>query len=299
MKKHRFIFTVLAITSFASVMVFPQTASAKAVKTPSSLRGTWYHYDSDSASYEKIHATKYHFKIFGVYGTSNYSGVKFPSYASGHADMFVHKTAKGYYQIGKYGTDDVSMWKRVTHKDHTTLKQPWHEIPDTGTYVDYWYKTKATARQPNVSYKVAKTNGFYFEKYSPAYLQADYGPQKLYTSAKNAQNKRGSHITVKSIYKKYSARWDNGNKSDVLRVRLNSKTYYIDVDGEFQPYNSWKDGKTINSPYSPHSNSKIVIRHGDKFGKANYWDKVVHYRSGTLATNSWKLKNGGWVTYNY
>lgn len=143
--------------------------------------------------------------------------------------------------------------------------------------------------------KVAKTNDFFYKKYTPAYLQADYGPQKLYTSSENAQKKRGAHITVKSIYKKYYARWDDGNNSNVLRIRLNSETYYINGNGEFQPYNSWKYRKIINSPYSPHSSSKIVLRHGDKYEKINYWDKVVPYHKGTLVTKSWRFRNDKWV----
>lgn len=294
MKKHRLIFALLATVSFAIVVALPQDASAKTVKTPSSLRGNWYHYDSDYGQYAKLHVTKYHFKIYGIQGKSSYSGVKFPSYANGHADMYVSRTPKGYYKVGKYGTDDEGLWKRVAHKGHAALKQPWHEIPNTGTHVDYWYKTKKIAKHPSIKYKVSKFNGFYYDSYTPAYLQADEGPQKLYSSASDAKNKSGHHIMVKSIYKKYSAKWDN-ESNQILRVRVNGTTYYQKDNGGFQSFNSWKDGKVINSPYSPHSSSKIVMRHGDKYGKANYWDKIKHYRDGSLVTKSWRLKNGSWI----
>lgn len=295
MKKHIFAFIGLLTLSTGFALGFTDsTASAKAVKVPSSLRGTWYHYDPSYGSYEKLTATTYHFKISGINGTSSYSGVKFPSYANGHADMYVSKTPKGYYRIGKYGTDDEGMWKRVNHKGHPAIKQPWHEIPDTGTYVDYWYKTKAIAKHPSVKYKASKFNGYYYDKYTPAYLQADEGPQKLYTSASDANSKSGHYITVKSIYKKYYAKWDS-ESNDVIRIRVNGKTYYQKDNSGFQSFNSWKDGNRISSPYSPTSRSKIVMRHGDKYSKSKYWDKVEHYKTGVLILKSWKFTNSGWV----
>lgn len=295
MKKHRITFTVIALMSAcATLSMIDITASAKAVSIPSSLRGTWYHYDSSYGSYEKFHATKYHLKISWINGTSSYSGVKFPGYANGHAEMYVSKTPKGYYKIGAYASDDENFFKRVTHKGHTAIKQPWHEIPDTGTYVNYWYKTKAIAKHPSVKYQTSKFNGYYYDRYTPAYLQADEGPQKLYTSASDANSKSGHYITVKSIYKKYYAKWDSEN-SDVIKIRVNGKTYYQKDNSGFQSFNSWKDGNRISSPYSPTSRSKIVMRHGDKYSKAKYWDKVEHYKTGVLILKSWKLTNSGWV----
>lgn len=296
MKKHRLIFaTIVLFTTGITLTTTGTYASAhlRAVKTPSSLRGTWYHYDSDYGGYEKFHATKYHLKISGLYGTSSYSGVKFPSYASGHADMYVHRTPKGYYDIGKYGTDDVGTYKRVSHKGHATIKQVWHDLPDTGAHVNYWYKSKSIARHPSARYKTSKFNGYYYNRYTPAYLQADEGPQRLYTSASNANSNSGHYITIKSIYKKYSAKWDSED-DDILRVRVNGKTYYQKDNASLQSFNSWKDGKVIYSPYSPHSKPKIVIRHGDKYSKAKYWDKVKYYKDGTLTTDSYTLTNGKW-----
>lgn len=298
MKKHMLIAVCLsALSTTIAVYSTNVSAGAKAVKMPSSLRGTWYHYDPSYDSYAKFHATKYHLTISDVNGISSYSGVKFPAYASGHPVLSVRKTPKGYYKISKYATDDERFFKRVTHKGHIALKEPWHEIPDTGTYVDYWYKTKAAAKSPSTRYKVAKANAFYFSKYTPAYLQADSGSQKAYTSSKNAEKKVGRFIILRSIYKKYSARWDDGNNNDVLRVKTNGKVYYLNLKkGQFQAYNSWKDGKVINSPYSPNSKAKIVMKHGTQYSNAKYWDKVIHYKNGLLVTDSWKRHSDGqWV----
>lgn len=298
MKNHTFMaIGLITLSTVITICSITTPASAKAVKMPASLRGTWYHYDSSYDSYDKFHATKYHLTISRINGNSSYSGVKFPAYAGGNADLSVHKTTKGYYRIGKYGTDDDGLFKRVTHRGHITLKNPWHEIPDTGTHVDYWYKTKAIAKSPSAKYKMAKVNAFYFNKYTPAYLQADSGPQKAYGSSKDAKGKSGRYITIKSIYKAYSARWDDGNNNDVLRIKVNGKIHYLNLkEGELQAYNSWKDGKIINSPYSPSSKSKIVMKHGTKYSNAKYWDKVIHYKNGLLVTDSWKLhSNGKWV----
>jgi len=153
MKKSRLIFVSIALFTIGIVLTTTGadvSAHTRAVKVPASLRGTWYHYDG---SYSKIRATKYHFKTSGSNGRSSFSGVKFPKYASGHADMFVHRTPKGYYNLGKYGTDDVGTFKKVTHKGHAAIKQVWHDLPDTGANVNYWYKTKRIARHPSPKYK--------------------------------------------------------------------------------------------------------------------------------------------------
>ncbi|VDG17605.1 hypothetical protein [Lactiplantibacillus mudanjiangensis] len=136
----------------------------------------------------------------------------------------------------------------------------------------------------------------YDNVYTAAYLQADYKPQKLYTTAKGALNKNGKSITLKSIYKKIAIRWDKKYaKQDLLYVRVNGKTYYKLDTNAIQKFNSWKENKTMLSPYAPSSKSKIVIQKGDKVSTATTWRKVVHYKYGTKTIASWHQKNGLWI----
>lgn len=146
--------------------------------------------------------------------------------------------------------------------------------------------------------KTASTNAFYFNKYTPAYLRVSLGSQYLYSSPNDALNDSGHKTKFSSIYTKVSARWNNGKKDNILRIRWNDKTYFFDnSDGEFQPYNTWIDGQVFNSPYKPVSKnkSKIVIKHGTKISKGNYWDQVKNYKDGMLVDNSYKFSHGKWV----
>lgn len=290
MKLKNVILTGVTALSFGMIVGTSQVSAKTYTTVPSSLRGNWYSYDY-GIGYSKLHATKYTFisDNMALYGN------KFPKYAMGHSQMFVYKNSKGYYNIGKYASDEWPYWKRVTHNGHAAIRQITYMLP--GYITTYWYKSKSIAKHPRMHYTTVNYNGFYFDKYVPAYLQVGEGSQKLYTSSSNAQKKKGKYIKVNSIYRKYYAKWDNGEKNNVLRIRVNSKTYYMNANGAFQPYNSWREDGHIYSPYSPSSISKIVIRHGDKYTTARYWEKSKDYnlKGDIFITDSWKQKNGGWI----
>lgn len=149
MKKNKFILTLLIISSFLIVTILPLTASAKAVKTPSSLRGTWYNYDSNSQTYSKLKITKYHFHISSSGNSISLSGVKYPKYAQGHAELSIYRSKKGNYTIGSYASDEWPSWKRLTHKRHLALRQLSYTLPGPIYYSSFWYKTKAIAKHPS------------------------------------------------------------------------------------------------------------------------------------------------------
>ncbi|WP_172189217.1 hypothetical protein [Lentilactobacillus kribbianus] len=245
---------------------------------PASWRGTYYNSYGDTMKVNK----------YSIYtnGQADYK-----SSWSGWRKLAFAKVSKKYYTLNAYatmGANSSRRWKMYRKGGNTYL----YHIGAMNSRAKWKKYVKP------IKYKTAKYNGFYFDDYSSAYLQADYGSQKLYTSSSSAQKKSGKHITVKSIYHKYYAKWDNEGKDDVLRIRYGSKTYFIKANGEFQPYNSWFDSsiKRIYSPYSPSSKSKIVFPHGEKYSKAKYWSKVQYFRGGTLDTNSWKMNNGKWVS---
>ncbi|MFC6179751.1 hypothetical protein [Lactiplantibacillus daowaiensis] len=54
----------------------------------------------------------------------------------------------------------------------------------------YWYKTKKIAKHPSITYHFSKFNGYYYDHYTPAYLQANADPQKLYTTPAGAIAKK-------------------------------------------------------------------------------------------------------------
>lgn len=281
MKKHRIIFSTVALLATGIALSATNTtanAHSRAVTVPASLRGTWYHYEN--GYYSKIRATKYHFKITGNNGTSSYSGVKFPSYASGRADMYVHRTPKGYYNIGKTGTDDVGTYKRVTHKGHAAIKQPWHEIPDTGTYVDYWYKSKTIAKNPTESgkvhkshFKVAKYSGFVSGAYRTGYLSDSETNYKFYKYDSELEGP-GTKVAFKISNSLTPIKAKKSNTAGLLDVKYNGINAVEDDDSDYHtvlPYNTDKlDGSTVTSHTTPYS-GKAVLKHGTNSKKIKTW----------------------------
>ena len=274
MKNHRLFFATVALLAIEIGLTTTETnanAHSRAVKVPASLRGTWYNYDG---TYNKIRATKYHFKTSGSNGSSSFSGVKFPKYASGHADMFVHRTPKGYYNIGKYGTDNVGTFKKVTHKGHAAIKQVWHDLPDTGAHVSYWYKTKAIAKHPTVQYKfrTATSTDFFYDSWEPAYLDQNSLGLDLFSNKKDVYGGYEPDKTIDSFTTKLYAKWVSKTQSNnTIMVKIGSNIYYAnDSKHDVRPYNANRIGGTITSHFKPTSKSALLKR-GTHIYKGTLW----------------------------
>lgn len=133
------IFTGIASLSIFSIANTIDAGAKKYVKTPTSLRGTWW--INDSGVYQELQITKYHFHIKGTIYSDGISlyGNKFPGYAQGHAQLYIRKNSKGYYYIGAYASDEWSYWKRVKHSGRTAIRQ-YTNLPPNEYAVSYWYK---------------------------------------------------------------------------------------------------------------------------------------------------------------
>lgn len=145
------------------------------------------------------------------------------------------------------------------------------------------------------TYRTLKTNGFYFDKYIPGFLTAG-NTAKVYTTPEDASSQNGTSYELTSIYKEMYIKWNNGNNDDILKINYDGNIYYYnDKDGVFQPYNSFRDGNGISSPYSPNSKSKIYLKHGTNIYNGTRWDQVTTYKGGLLISKSYKFKNDHWV----
>ncbi|KRO28222.1 hypothetical protein [Lactiplantibacillus fabifermentans] len=290
--------TLILGTTVIGIAMPAQAATHKTTTVPTSIQGTWYHYNKTYQRYDTVQATKTSFNTKSALATNwtKLSGTKFPSYALGHSELAVKKQAKGYYLIAKYATDGSPLWKKVTYSGHAALQAIRPATAESnGGPTTYYYQTKKIAKQPVVPFKVAKNDNFSSKKYAAVYVQADYkAPVKLYSSVKNAQKKRGKTITIKNITTAYQARW-NDAKSDIVRVRVKNHTYYVRDTEDLQPSNSWRIGNTIYSPFAPTSTSKIVLDPGTKASKATKWAKIVHAgKNKTVYTTMWHRANGSW-----
>jgi len=155
MKNHRLIAILIATFSLGFILIATtQPVSAKNYTTvPTSLRGHWYHYDSDYTTYDQLKASKYHFDSKSGLSNSWYrlSGKTFPSYAMGHSQLVVKRTPKKYYVVARYATDSLPYWKKVSHKGHIALRAVVPSNMETEGSTTYWYKSKKIARHPSQS----------------------------------------------------------------------------------------------------------------------------------------------------
>ena len=284
MKPKHSILLGLGIISLSVALLAPTSAQASSATMPASLRG--YYIGNGSLLWIKRGSVSIGSPQADVYSHHVTQVVRYGNTYKIHT----------YINMGGHYTQTYTLKKTGYHKLHFSYAGSVHKVTKSNYYfyANNGYERVIKHKTQTSGMKIAKTNGFYFDKYTPAYFQLDHAPQKLYTSSEDAQAKKGKTITVRSIYKKYSARWDDGNKNNILRVHINGTTYFIDTQGEFQPYNSWKDKSFIDSPYSPTSKSKIVLRHGDKYSKIDRWSKDKPIKEGIESLDVWQFVNHKW-----
>lgn len=300
MKKHSFIAILSSTITVATLFTLSSSTTAharyRAVSIPSSLRGTWYNYDSSTGTYDKVKMTKYHFKN----GSVNLSGVKYPKYAMGHPQMFVYKSKKGYYTIGAYASDEWPRWKKVTHKKHTALRVLVYGGPVD--YVYYYYKTKTIAKHPTESGKIYKSNfkvakhTEFSSSYRTGYLDnvsKNYKFYKYDSDLKGPGTKLAFKIknSLTPLKVKKSSVDGDGNKT--LEI-IYKGTHAIEEDFSdyhtVYPYNTGKVNKTtVSSATTPYS-GKAVLKHGIKPSKIKTW--MVHKSGNKFAI--YKHVKGGW-----
>lgn len=304
MKIHRLlVLGVITLSASIPLGFTGTTANAKAVKTPASLRGTWYSYEPDYYSYAKVKITKYHFYGSGAGGTIKLSGVKFPKKDRGHAELSIYRSKKGYYTIGAYASDEWPSWKRVTHKGHPALRS----ISYGGSYAnpelhtDYYYKTKAIAKHPTIKhYKTHKGNftvsqysDFSSSEYRTGYIDSTEANYKFYDYNKELEGPGFKKVfTVKNSLVPLKVK--KGMNSDGETIYIIMHDGILGAEGDdyviINPYNTEKvDSTTVSSQTTPYS-GKGVLRHDINVKKIKTWmmdkphDKSAFY----------KRVKGGW-----
>ncbi|WP_268914172.1 hypothetical protein [Lentilactobacillus sp. SPB1-3] len=250
-------------------------AEAKTYTTvPTSLRGHWYSYNG---GYSSITANKYTFRTYSTgYGSITLHGNKFPRYARGHSQMFVDRNSKGYYNIGKYASDEWPYYKRVKHLGHTAIRIL--SYAGYGDYnVGYYYKTKSIAKHPKLGkaykFRTADSTDFFYNTWRSAYLDQSSESADLYNSKDAAADGTDEpDYTLKNhttkVYVKWPAKYV---KDDVVQVKFNGKMFYMDNElHDLRPYNASKDSTGFSSNFSPNSKN-IILQHGTHVYKGTYW----------------------------
>lgn len=198
----------------ASLTTLTITATAKTYTTiPVSLRGKWYHRNSDG-TYDRVFFTKYHYDFPNGDGSwTKISGAKFPSYAMGHSQLFVSKrNSKGYYNIGTYASDEWPYWKRTTH-NHSRALLMYNPLPPYDYFAEYYYplsyykKTtyKAFHGYRIEGYKSLYTYNTFYDKETHSTI-SDYAP----TKTSKIIFEYGSHVYP--TQHTWSRVWGKGNR---------------------------------------------------------------------------------------
>ncbi|GAA3610323.1 hypothetical protein GCM10022296_12590 [Secundilactobacillus similis DSM 23365 = JCM 2765] len=114
----------------------PTDVSAKYTTTPSSLRGKWQtHRDSNGES-QFLSISKYGFYVNNFrYGRSvgqpsYFSGKRLTAYRSGYDLVVSQKSPRGYYSLGKNGTDAIWHLKKTRYHGQTVLKSWYYRLGD-------------------------------------------------------------------------------------------------------------------------------------------------------------------------
>mgnify|MGYP003365224177 CR=1 FL=1 len=274
------------------------TASDKHYTTvPVSLRGHWYHhnvYNYGPGDYDKLIATKYHFYVKNALDSTwlKLSGKKFPKYAQGHSQLSVNKNSKGYYVIGSYASDEWPYWKRVTHHGHAALRQLYYagSYGRPSMYIDYWYRTKAIAKNPtgvtkNVKTSATKTSGHDLDyNNAPSSLSKSVGhtvftapqasadnPVNLATSTENFNNQI---FAIKLKQFGIPLLLQKNLSIDSLRlgsVQYNGQSYYLNADTDIVPYNTYVLKDFIVSSYKPTDKSEVLVKANETITTKNDW----------------------------
>ncbi|KRN27354.1 hypothetical protein IV38_GL002190 [Lactobacillus selangorensis] len=227
--------------------------------------------------------------------------------------MFVSKNSKGYYNIGKYATDEWPYWKKVTHKSRTALRELiWRGPSGYDTY--YWYHSKSIARHPSPNY-LPPEKVYWLDDYSyaPTNLKECVG-QTVYTSDLTDSDLKVDLFKTKDVFGdndtgisiKYPGVELHLDKltsyigMGVGQVDYNGQTYYVDADSEstdIVPYNTIRSSGVVQSSCKPTDKSNVVLKHGQQVLTSDLWE-YINPENGQETDYSYSNKKDKWYVDN-
>ncbi|GAX07184.1 hypothetical protein IWT25_02532 [Secundilactobacillus pentosiphilus] len=220
---------------------------------PTSLRGHWYH--KSGGEYAKVFFSKYHYRFNSSNGGwTDISGTTFPSYGNGHSNLSVSKrNKKGYYYIGKYATDEWSYWKRVKHNGTSALKMYTPLLPYN--YKITYYYHLSYYKTISHKFRTADNTDFFYNTWSPAYLDMNSDSADLYSSYQDAKDETNSVTTFSDSTKQIEAKWISKTQQDnVLELKINGQIYYENNNyHDIRPYSASRRSDGIWSNFKPTS----------------------------------------------
>jgi len=230
LKLRNYVLLGIASLSLGIVAITSQPAQASAAAVPARMRHDWHANKWGESYYLNCH--KYHANFYdGAWHTLYYSPAGYNKYNLNPAH---------------HSYDGVSMTYKSAHR--VTV------LYDTA-YLHFTRGSSHEMSPKKVNFRTADNINFFYNSWSPAYLDIHSTGIDLYGSADNAENQNDSVGTFSNVRKQVSAKWINENEqSNVLMLKVNGKVYYSDNKGhDIRPYSAHREKDGIWSSFKPTS----------------------------------------------
>lgn len=238
------------------------SANAATHHTPSSWRGTYYTTDGDT-----MNVNTYSIVLNGkTMYKSSWSGWRKLSFARIRAsDAITHKhKVYTFNSLAKYGYQSSRQWRLTTKNGKKELIN----YQNMG-YVVVWHKRYAATK---VHFRTADNTDFFYNAWSPAYLDMFSDSIDLYNSYKDAQNEDNSIGSFKNSRQQISAKWiSRDQQDDILMLKINGRVYYADNSShDIRPYSAHRESDGIWSNFAPTS-KYARLKKGNHVYKGTEW----------------------------
>lgn len=246
------------------------SASAATHHTPSSWRGTYYTTDGDTMNvntYSVVLNGKTMYK-------SSWNGWRKLSFARiGAGDAITHKhKVYTFNSLAKYGYQSSRQWRLTTKNGKKELIN----YQNMGNVI-VWHKHYAATK---IRFRTADNTDFFYNDWSPAYLDMFSSGIDLYSSYDDAQSEDNSVGTFINSRRQISAKWiSRDQQDDILMLKINGRVYYADNSShDIRPYSAHRESDGIWSNFAPTS-KYARLKKGSHVYKGTEWTYIYNDNS--------------------
>lgn len=240
---------VAALSLGAGLSVHQTNVSAAVYYTPRSWRGTYYMNNYDGGrTYMDVNTYSITQDGETLY-KSSWSGWHKLSFAKITPSNAVNRKHKLYTfnSLSKYGYQSSGQWRLATKNGKKELLN----YLNMGV-INVWHKYYAPKK---VSFRTADNTDFYYNAWSPAYLDMFTDSTDLYASYEDTKNEENPVGTFSNPRKQISAKWLSENQqTDILKLKIDGETYYADnTSHDIRPYSAHREKDSVWSNFKPTS----------------------------------------------
>lgn len=235
--------------------------------TPRSWRGT---YKSSNGSTMKVntYSVSYNGK---TYYKNNWSGWHKLAFAK------VDSTHYTFNALAKAGYQSSRRW-RLKYKNG---KKELINSQMMGVVIVWHQYSKPQAAK----IQTADNQDFFWNAWSPAYLDIDSDGAALFNSKTDAENDgdiTDADFKLTDPQQKVYAKWPSKYSTDILQVKVNGQEYYLDNEyHDLRPYNAIKRQGAVDSYFKP-TDKDALLAYNQHVYKGSTWSYYGPNNSFTL-----------------